>query len=233
MKYIKIVIVIIITFTQVSVFAQKQEDIKKSIAEIKRNSNYLYADATASTTTDAKEIATARLKEEIDNWIKQQYQNERRNIVINSLQHIWEEYSLPRGNMYRCFIYVNKGDVVSLKTARSSDNTHDGSKSKTEQGQKNTIVLDLPMVIKTLLPLTEYKIFMTRLLKFQDEKLVKGVNRYANLDDVEQYYLVIYNKQGKILAILSPGSNRTNVSSNESDSEVNYPGCGAIGFKLE
>ena len=46
-------------------------------------------------------------------------------------------------------------------------------------------------------------------------------------------YLAIYNKAGKVVAVLTPGDSRINVKTQEADKISNYSGCGAIGFTVK
>ena len=57
--------------------------------------------------------------------------------------------------------------------------------------------------------------------------------RYASLEKPEIYYLAIYNTEGKVVAVLTPGGNRINVKTNQPDKVTNYSGCGAIGFTVK
>jgi len=52
------------------------------------------------------------------------------------------------------------------------------------------------------------------------------------LQNPKDYYLAIYNKEGEVVAVLTPGTERINVQTRQTDSEKNYKGCGAIGFKI-
>ena len=56
--------------------------------------------------------------------------------------------------------------------------------------------------------------------------------RYSSLQNPKDYYLAIYNKEGEVVAVLTPGTERINVQTRQTDSEKNYKGCGAIGFKI-
>ena len=71
-----------------------------------------------------------------------------------------------------------------------------------------------------------------KLQQMKAEGKLESYARYAQLDNPEACYLAIYNKEGKVLAILSPGSDRRNVATGRPDGVKNYSGCGAIGFMV-
>lgn len=52
-------------------------------------------------------------------------------------------------------------------------------------------------------------------------------------ESIEQYYLVIYDQQGRVQALLTPGMQRVNVCTGNDDSEKNYHGCKAFAFKVK
>ena len=97
--------------------AKKQNnEIKKQINSIKKSSQYLYGEVTAPTLEEAKNLAQESLYEKINEWVatKKKLQDGR-NIVVNNKKEIYGEVSLPRGNMFRSFIYVKKSDYEKAK----------------------------------------------------------------------------------------------------------------------
>ena len=61
---------------------------------------------------------------------------------------------------------------------------------------------------------------------------IKDYARYASLVNPDKCYLVIYNREGKVVAVLTPGPDRRNVKTGQADGVKNYSGCGAIGLEL-
>jgi TusA-related sulfurtransferase len=97
-----------------SVCAQSNEEAKKEINRIKKNSRlYIYADVTAATTDEAANLAEEQLYDEINKWVatKKKLRNSA-NIVVNNKKELWATVNMPRGNMYRSFIYVKKNDIL-------------------------------------------------------------------------------------------------------------------------
>ena len=66
----------------------------------------------------------------------------------------------------------------------------------------------------------------------KDEGKIKNDARYGKLENGDGCYLDIYNKAGKVVAILSPGKQRRNIATGKTDGIINYSGHGAIGFEV-
>ena len=93
--------------------------------------------------------------------------------------------------------------------------------------------LVLPESISLLAGITDYYAIADKVKQMEAEGKIKGYNRYASLDDPDKYYLIIYNKEAKVVAILTPGPDRLNVKTNQPDGVSNYRGCGAIGVEAK
>lgn len=212
--------------------ADNSNDIKKKINSIKKNSQYLYAEATAPTEDEAYDIAEEMLYEEVNEWAatKKKLQNSV-NIAINNKQSLWTTISLPRGNMFRSFIYVKKSDILPVENSDIINNTNIQPSEVT--ALQSSIEKILPKTVETLAECTEYSDFVSKVKQFKTEGKLRSYARYAQLDNPEACYLAIYNKDGKIVAILSPGNERHNINTGNPDSVANYSGCGAIGFVLD
>lgn len=93
--------------------ATDNNDIKKEINKIKKNSQYIYAESTASTEEEARLFAEEVLLDEINSWVdgQRKYRN-KPNLVVNNKKEMWVSMSMPRGNMYRFFVYVKKSDII-------------------------------------------------------------------------------------------------------------------------
>ena len=208
--------------------ADNSNDIKKKINSIKKNSQYLYAEATAPTEDEAYDIAEEMLYEEVNEWAatKKKLQNSV-NIAVNNKQSLWTTISLPRGNMFRSFIYVKKSDILPVENSDIINNTNIQPSEVT--ALQSSIEKILPKTVETLAECTEYSDFVSKVKQFKTEGKLRSYARYAQLDNPEVCYLAIYNK----VAILSPGNERHNINTGNPDSVANYSGCGAIGFVLD
>ena len=68
--------------------------------------------------------------------------------------------------------------------------------------------------------------------KAKIDKAIADYDAYENIDNHDPYYMVIYNRQYQVVAVLTPGPDRTNVATGQPDAVKNYSGCGAICFRL-
>lgn len=215
-----------------NVRADNNEDLKKQINQIKKNSQYIYAEVTAATEIEAKDLAEEILYSEINEWVaKQKKLSQSPNIVVNNKKEIWTSVSLPRGNMFRSFLYVKKSDIIPVESSEIIENTtvHPQSENSAPEQKEPAI----PRVVQDIANCTEYTDLAMKITKLKESGEVLDYGRYASLERKEDYYMAVYNTNGKVVAILTKGSSRYNVKTGASDSLDNYKGCGAIGFKVK
>ena len=204
------------------------DDVKKEINKIKKSSQYIYAESTAPTEEDARAYAEERLFDEVNKWVAtQRKMNDSANLVVNNRKELWTPLSMPRGtNMYRYFIYVKKKDIIPTDNAVVIAN-----ESRPAVEEKLQPVL--PEAINLLAGITDYYAMAEKVKQLKAEGKIEDYGRYASLDDPDECYLIIYNREGKVVAILTPGPERLNVKTNQPDGVANYSGCGAIGIEVE
>lgn len=108
-----------------------------------------------------------------------------------------------------------------ITQSRTQDVTETGSRSL------------YPQVVKTLATLRTYSdmIAKAQAYKTLGEIVELVTNKFP--ESIEQYYLVIYDQQGRVQALLTPGMQRVNVCTGNDDSEKNYRGCKAFAFKVK
>lgn len=207
--------------------ADQTEEVKEQINKIKKSTQYIYAESTATTEADAKHYAEEKLYEGINAWVAtQKKMKNSTSLVVNNKKELWTTLSMPRGsNMFRSFIYVKKSDITPTDNAVIISNNN-------LPAVEETIKLSLPEAVNTIALCSEYSDMVAKIKQMQAEGKIKEYARYAALANPDNCYLAIYNKEGKVLAVLTPGSERRNVKTNKVDSVKNYSGCGAIGFEL-
>ncbi len=229
MKVKKLILFAVMLLLATTAGADNNDEAKKKINSIKKDSQYLYAEATAPTEQEAHDIAEEMLYEEINAWAASRKKLQKSSsLAVNNTQSLWTTMSLPRGNMIRSFIYVKKSDILPVENSEVIDNKNVLSNEQPEI--ESTIEEILPDAVATLAKCTEYSDLATKIKQLKNEGKLKSYARYAQLDNPEACYLAIYNKAGKVVALLSPGTTRHNISTGKADSVTNYSGCGAIGF---
>lgn len=225
----KVIYMVFFLLTVTLGFAQGNESIRKQINSIKKNNAYLYGEATAETEEDAKSIAEDILYQEINEWIaKKKKLQGSSNIFVNNKKEFQTFYSLPRGNMFRSFVYVKKSDIVSgdgyVELIPTPAPKEEVGNSKVEE--------IYPEVVNMIASYSDYYNMADKIKELKAAGKIGHYARYASLEKPEIYYLAIYNSEGKVVAVLTPGTNRINVITGEPDKTTNYSGCGAIGFTV-
>lgn len=211
----------------VALLADQTDDVKAQINKIKKSTQYIYAESTAPTEADARHYAEEKLYEEVNAWVATQKKIKKStNFVVNNRKKLWTTLSMPRGNnMFRSFIYVKKKDITPTDNAVVISNNN-------LPAVEETLQASLPEAVGMIAACTKYSDMSAKIKSLKDEGKIKSYARYAALSDPNKCYLVIYNKEGKVVAVLTPGTERRNVKTNKVDSVKNYSGCGAIGFEL-
>ena len=236
MRTIKLACFVAALMISAVAFAQNSEEAKKTINSIKKNSQYIYAEATAATQQDAKDLAEEILYEEINSYVASK-KNMRINpkIVINNRKELVSSLALPRGNMFRSFIYVKKSDVLAVENSEMIGNKT--SNGETAAATTTPVVSTVTPVyadeVKQVMACSTFDEVKNLMTKLKSEGKIRHFGGYASLEDPDPYYLAIYNRQYQIVAVLTPGPNRTNTKTGEEDKVTNYKGCGAVGFVLK
>ena len=238
MKRSRYVIVVILMLSVVAqVFAQHVDDKKKDIIKIKKSPLYLYQEATMSDKEEAMETALQLLQSEVQRWVaeKKKRKEAASDLIITNVEQITEALELPRGDMYRAFVYVKKSDVLVSKNTMVADMPSILEKSENFRSSNEIMSgpkIEHPEHILRLLDLRLYDEVKPCLDAMKSAGKVLEYARYAKLSQPENYVLIIYNQQGEVEAILSDGAERVNLRTNLPDGFSNYSGRGAIGVKF-
>ena len=236
MRTIKLACFVAALMISAVAFAQNSEEAKKTINSIKKNSQYIYAEATAATQQDAKDLAEEILYEEINSYVASKKKMRiNPKIVINTRKELVSSLALPRGNMFRSFIYVKKSDVLAVENSEMIGNKT--SNGETAAATTTPVVSTVTPVyadeVKQVMACSTFDEVKNLMTKLKSEGKIRHFGGYASLEDPDPYYLAIYNRQYQIVAVLTPGPNRTNTKTGEEDKVTNYKGCGAVGFVLK
>lgn len=210
----------------IGIQADDTESVKKQINNIKKDSQYIYADITAGSVEEAKELAEEALYTNINEWSANQ-KKLGKNVASDAHKEKWTTIVIPRGNMFRSFMYVQKLDLLKEGSAESQSEL-----LKQEVASVTPSASTFPDVVMDIASCTEYADMAAKITNLKEAGKISKYGRYASLDNPQDYYLAIYNREGKIVAVLSAGTDRVNVWTKQADSEKNYKGCGAIGFKI-
>ena len=211
-----------------AVWAGSVDDVKKQINQIKKSSQYIYAESTAPTEADARTYAEERLYDEDNKWVATQKKLKgSASLVVNNRKELWTTLSMPRGsNMFRYFVYVKKSDILPTENAVVIANENLPAVEEKLQPV-------LPEAIRSIADYMDYYQMAEKVKQLKAEGKIADYARYASLDNPDTCFLVIYNKDAQVVAVLTPGPARVNVKTGKSDGIANYRGCGAIGIQVE
>jgi len=211
-------------------YAQQDiEQIKREINKVKKSNSYLYGEANAETEEEAHNIAEEILYKEINDWASKKKKLQGGELIINNKKEFQSYLSLPRGNMVRAFVYVKKSDIAISRHAeviKTKPSSLDASVSQ------SSITPIFSPTVEEMASCTEYNQLETKLEAEKQAGHIRHYALYGKLSNPQPYYLIIFNKAGKVVAVLSKGANRVNVKTGKPDSVDNYSGCGAIGFSV-
>lgn len=229
MKPLVLLLVAMLALSATNTAANPTDDVKKQINSIKKSSLYIYAEATLPTEEEAHDLAEEILYEEINAWAARQKKlRKSTNFVVNNRKELWVSLSLPRGNMYRSFLYVKKSDILPADNSDVIENTTQAVTTEVAVEKER-----VPDAVATIAACTLYTDMAAKIKQLKTEGQIVSYARYASLDEPDAYYLAVYNTAGQVVAVLTPGKERRNVKTGEADSTANYKGCGAIGFKVK
>ena len=245
--------IICLLFTS-ALFAQTNTDKQKEeINKIKKNKNYIYGEATLPDQDEALKLAKEILIKNINDWVageKKMKQSEA--VVIRDIIENSENINLMRGSMFRAFVYVQKKNILPVD---DTDNAVVISRSTSDQEEPVIIVSDIQKVesgetndeteyappvfnendtasdiLNRIMAITKSDDVLPFFKQLKaNNKIIYG--NMASLTSPADCYLLIYNREGRVVAILDKGHNK-NLRTQEEDSTKNYSGCGAVWFQL-
>lgn len=143
-----ILIIVCVCLSHNLTFAQ-EVGIKREINNIKRDTTYIYGEATLANKDDAFEMAKEQLHINIELWVKSILPNQKiTSVAAKKIDNCCQALSLMRGNLYRAFVYVNKDDIYALlpvnRIAIISDNKGHLETPSTEMVSDIGSQLDIP-----------------------------------------------------------------------------------------
>lgn len=109
-------ILLFLLFTSVVASAQS---VSKQINDIKRSSQYLSAEATMETESQAYELAEEMLSKQISEYAASQKSLKNApNVIVKDVAGKAEKLQMNRGTMTRVFLYVRKNDIIAADNTR-------------------------------------------------------------------------------------------------------------------
>ena len=232
--------------TNLGVFAQSGDSTAKNIAKIKRDAQYLYAEATMKEASEAVDGAKAILETMVGEWVRKTYPDEDIEVCIVKAKENCQQLQTQRGDYYRAFVYVKKSDIMAV-----SDKNEVNVFNVRPVGEGSSLVAsdsainNLPSNnVTTTITLTDDERQMLYVRRFSDiEPYVKGLKSAGKLSNYGKYatlpvgmacHLLVYNREGDIVALLrSDGKEQVNLRTLQQDDIKRYKNCGAIWLLLK
>lgn len=223
--------IIIILNICVSMVMIAQNDIVSKINNIKMDSTYVYGEATLKTRDSASALANDLLKSSIKEWIEIETKSPCR-ITLTSLVENTDSIVTKRANMIRVFKYARKADLLPL-LHRAGINMGNVKHEPDTIPVYDAALQNGQSVLNQIIKIKSFHQLKGVMEPLYAKRLIKSYGKYNTMTEPENCYLIIYDPDGDIRAILGKGkSSRKNLTTGKADSEHNYSGCGAIWFQL-
>ena len=246
---LKILGMTFLAFSAPASYAQTAADVAKNINNVKRDTMYIYAEATMKDLDEAYNGARALLEMKVGEWVRNQHPSEGIEVCIVKAKENFVQLQTKRGDFYRAFVYVKKSDIMPIadksevKVFEVAPNTNS---SQTEPAPAIIISEDAPVEegVKPLIELTSDEKQMIAVKRFSEiEPYIKGLQgkgrirnygKYANMPINEDCHIFVYDKQGNISALLrKTGNVQYNLNTLKEDDVKSYKNYGAIWFQLK
>ena len=230
------------------------------INRLKRDKDYLYGEATLDTKEAALKLAYELLEMEIKNWALSKDANIS-SVLASKVYDYADTIVLKRHNMIRAFAYVKKSNLKAIKGKNIKVDVNKDvplTKPLEEIPQKAETVIETPAkkvepiepkaqiepltasqapeekVLQELKDITSFYDLEKKMKPLKAAGEITDYGKYATMTDPANCYLIIYDQQAAVKAILGKGvEKRKNLKTGIDDSEKNYHGCGAIWFKVK
>ena len=236
----------------ISIPVLSQESDSKKINKIKRDNQYLYAEATMKDAQEAHNTAIELLNGYIDEYVqtKKKFKSSD-NIIIKDIEKNSQKIQMKRGEMVRVFVYVKKSDIIPAEnsTMRQNAGKQEDTTDKKLQTEVTPITSDgqdivgdpslrlsIPWqqdMIDNILScgtLIEAKALMNRQ---KAEYKIKRIGNQSNCRNAAECFWVIADDNGALVTVLGPGTEtRTNFKTLQPDALENYKGTTAMWFTM-
>lgn len=242
-------LLLLIVAGHISANAQTVADVAKSINAIKRDTMYIYAEATMKDLNEAYNGARAILEMKVGDWVRDQHPDEGIEVCIVKAKEHFVQLETRRGDFYRAFVYVRKTDIMPVADKSEVVVFEVSPVVKPGNAEATPAIIvseDAPVEVEKspVLELTSEEKQMRQIRSFYEvEPYIKGLKskgmlkeygKYATLPEDEDCHLFVYDKQGNISALIrKSGSTQYNLSTLKEDNIKNYKNCGAIWFQLK
>lgn len=248
MKRLLLILLLVASLFSVST-AQTAADVSKSINKVKRDTMYIYAEATMKDLNEAYNGARAILEMKVGDWVRTQHPAEGIEVCIVKAKEHFAQLETRRGDFYRAFVYVRKSDIMPVadksevtvfevapvtKSTKIEPKPAIIVKEETPRIEEKQQVLELTSEEKQMKKVQSFDDVEPYIKGLKSKGVLKAFGKYATMPTNEDCHIIVYDKQGNIPALLrKSGSNQYNLNTLKEDNIKNYKNCGAFWFQLK
>ena len=202
------------------------------INSIKKNLDYLYAEATKKTIEEATLVSRSMLYEEIIRCLHE------KQIIIDSMKAMKlsmqaDTIMTRRADMYRVFSYIKKNAFTTYLLPKDSTLVNDSVMIILSHHFLNKNIINNNSIIQKIMKARNFFELREIMKPLKENGEIIDYGKYASAANLKDSYLIIYDQAGNIKAWLGKGDNiRMNLKTRKEDSVKNYHGCGAIWFRI-
>lgn len=240
---------LVLSFVILHLSFSAAQDSSKDMNKIKRDTMYIYAEATTKDLQEAYNAARAILELKVGDWVRNQHPDEGIEVCIVKAKDHFAQLETRRGDFYRAFVYVRKTDIMPVADKSEVTVLEVAPVVKPDKPVAAPAIIveeSAPAEVEKapILELTPEEKQMKLVKSFYDvEPYIKGLKskgclkeygKYATMPLEADCHLFVYDKQGNITALLRKnGTIQYNLNTLKEDNVKNYKNCGAIWFQLK
>ncbi len=241
-----IVLIALLFCLDIASLSAQNPDVAKNISEVKRDTSYIYAEATMKDLQESVLGAKAILEVKVGDWLRDQYPEEDMELCITKAKEHSFEIQTRRGEYHRAFVYVKKSDIMTVSKLSDVIVLQVPTKEERALVTPAEIISEesVSAIEESKVRLTSDEEQMKCISQFYDiEPYIKGLQskginvvygKYATMPKGADCHLFVYNKQGDVAAVLRKDSNGyINLNTLDKDNIDNYKNCGAIWLQLK
>ena len=232
MRRVPILFLLCCTVFQVCAMGNRLEDINA----VKRDTAFLYAEATMPTEAEAAQVAIELLQAEIVRWSAEQ-QSPIDSLSAVGLSQCADTMVMRRADMFRVFTYMKKEYVFSgfpkAEPAEARDSTL-LTDSVRQMILRRFALKNDHGVLRKIMGAKNFFELRKIMEPLKENGQITDYGKYATMQNPKDCYLIIYDPAGNICALLDKGEDqRKNLKTGKADTIKNYRGCGAIWFIIK
>lgn len=231
------------------VWPQNGTSKNEEIARIKlEGDKYLYSETTNADQKEAKINAVMLLKATIEEWLRNHdpfpdnYEE-----ILDKTEKKFMFIQASRGNYYRVLAYVEKQDITSLLEGKKENLSQIQGKDREEVVEYtpelaavpttallDSLKVDLDEIEREIVNMKRMDKVIPYLEKLAEKKDIADHGRMADLPESGDYNLIIYDREGSVLAYLRHKKFSTiNLITGRPDVFQNYSKAGGYWFVKE